>query len=208
MKVTKGHPVARALVCAGIAAAVIAPALFSAPASAEAITRTQIVARAKKWVDKKVPYSQSRYHRGYRQDCSGFVSMAWRLNRSYTSWTLSSRARRVPISELKPGDVVWKPGHVSVFGGWKNKRKRTYIALEQTTWGSHAKKRVRTIPSNAKGLRYKRLTPKKRVAVRTVSASSVTPTVGAIAAAEITAALAKSDDGTTGTAGVASISAY
>lgn len=182
MKVRSVRLVGRAFSRAALAVAILS-ATFVAPVSAGAITRSEIIARSKKWVAKRVPYSQSRYYRGYRQDCSGFVSMAWNLKRSYTSRTLSSRAHRVAISNLKPGDVVWKPGHVSIFGGWKNKRKRTYYALEQTTWGSHAKKRVRTIPRNAKGLRRDGL---KRPARRVASApATVSPTAGAIASAAL-----------------------
>lgn len=183
MKVRTVRLIGRAFSRAALAVAILS-ATFVVPVSAGAITRSEIIARSKKWVAKRVPYSQSRYYRGYRQDCSGFVSMAWNLKRSYTSRTISSRARRVAISKLKPGDVVWKPGHVSIFGGWKNKRKRTYYALEQTTWGSHAKKRVRAIPRNAKGLRRDGLKrPVRRVA--SAPAPAVTPTVGAIASAAL-----------------------
>lgn len=165
-----GHPVARALVRVGIAVAILVPALLLAPASAQAITRTQVLTRAKTWVAKRVPYSQSRYHRGYRQDCSGFVSMSWSLGRSYSTRTISARARRIPISRLQPGDAVLQPGHVSIFGGWKNKRRREYYALEQTTWGSHAKRRVRVARGNAKGLRRRGIVTKPTV--RTVSLSA------------------------------------
>jgi hypothetical protein len=127
--------------------------IFVQPASA--LTRQQVLSRANVWVAQRVGYSQHSYFRGYRRDCSGFVSMAWRLGTSYSTRTISARARRIPISSLKPGDAVLKRGHVSLFGGWKNKRKRQYIAIEQTTWGSHAKRHVRTIPARAVGLRLK-----------------------------------------------------
>jgi hypothetical protein len=61
---------------------------------------------------------------------------------------------------------VLKRGHVSLFGGWKNKQARTYYALEQTTWGSHAKKRVRKMPRGAKALRYKKISNPRRVAAK------------------------------------------
>ena len=141
-----------------------ATALYWAPtpAPAHAITRDTIIERANSWVKKKVRYSQRSHYRGYRRDCSGFVSMAWKLKRSYTTRTISSRAKRIPVKALKPGDAVLTRGHVTIFGGWKSKKARTYYALEQTTWGSHAKKRVRKIPRNAKALRYKKLTEKKK----------------------------------------------
>lgn len=157
VKVLRGRYVTRAILRAGIAAVIASTAFVSAPLQAGAITRSQVVTRAKSWVKKRVPYSQSRYFRGYRQDCSGFVSMAWGLGRSYTTRSIASRARRVRTASIRPGDAVLVPGHVSLFGGWKNRRKRQYIALEQTTWGSHAKRHVRTMPRGAKLLRRRGL---------------------------------------------------
>ena len=152
-------------------------ASLSAPAQAHAITRAKILKRSNHWVKKRVPYSQGGYYKGYRRDCSGFVSMSWRLKKSYSTRTISKRAKRIKISSLKPGDAVLKPGHVSIFGGWKNKRKRTYYALEETTWGSHAKKRVRKIPRGAKALRRKGLTsPKKRRIVAAKPRPALPPT--------------------------------
>ena len=140
---------------------------LSAPAPASAITRQKILKRANHWVKKRVPYSQHGTYRGYRRDCSGFVSMSWKLGKSYSTSNISRRAKRIKVSSLKPGDAVLIPGrHVSIFGGWKNKRKRTYYALEETTWGSHAKKRVRKIPHGARALRRKGVTaPKRRIYV-------------------------------------------
>ncbi len=152
----------RSIVSAALIVAFAATLTFGAPAQASAITRSQIIKRSTVWVKKRIPYSQSRTYKGYRRDCSGFVSMAWGLKRSYTTRTISSRAKRIKVRSLKPGDAVLSPGHVSIFGGWKNKKARTYYAYEETTWGSHAKKRVRTIPRNAKALRYKKLTPPRK----------------------------------------------
>jgi hypothetical protein len=169
VKVRTLAPSVRALLSATLVVAFMATLSFSAPEPASAITRATVIKRGKVWVSKRISYSQSRTYRGYRRDCSGFVSMAWRLNRSYSTRTIASRARRIKITSLKPGDAVLVPGHVSLFAGWKNKRARTYWALEQTTWGSHAKKRVRKIPRGAKALRYKRLTTPKKVAARAPS---------------------------------------
>jgi len=170
---------------AGIVVMIMTTALVSAPLEAGAITRSQVMKRAKSWVAKRVPYSQSSYHAGYRQDCSGFVSMSWKLGKSYTSRTISSRAKRIKMSSLKPGDAVLIPGHVSIFGGWKNKKKRQYYAYEETTWGSHAKKRVRTIASNATFLRRKGIkssAPKKATAASAVTTPTLTPPTLAVAA--------------------------
>ncbi|MBD3550595.1 hypothetical protein H4F94_00105, partial [Streptomyces sp. SP18CM02] len=49
----------------------------SAGSSGRTTTRAEILARAQRWVTAKVPYSMEKYWSdGYRQDCSGFVSMA------------------------------------------------------------------------------------------------------------------------------------
>lgn len=167
MKVTKIVSAARAFVSAGLAVTILVSGIMSAPVSAGAITRKQVVKRANAWVKKRVPYSQSRHHRGYRQDCSGFVSMAWKLKKSYTTRTISSKAKRISRKALQPGDAVLIPGHISIFAGWKNRKKGTYYALEETRPGSHAKRQVRKIPRGAKFLRRKGL--------RTVIAKATAP---------------------------------
>lgn len=132
---------------------VLAIAVHAAPASA--ITRAQVLARANHWIKKRVQYSQSSYYDGYRQDCSGFVSMAWRLHGSYTSSDIGSRAKRIKWSRLKPGDAVRRPGHVEIFDGWKNKRRRQYWALEESTWGEPALRRVKTFKGGYTALRLR-----------------------------------------------------
>jgi hypothetical protein len=88
------------------------------------------------------------------------------------------------IKSLEPGDAVLTRGHVTIFGGWKNKSRRAYWALEQTTWGSHAKKRVKRIPRGVKALRRKNLTAPKKMAVakptpKPTTTSVVAPGTGA-----------------------------
>ena len=163
MKVRYGFTGLRARASALSATALAAASLLLAPVQAHAISRDTVIDRAERWISKKVPYSQSRFHEGYRQDCSGFVSMAWKLERSYTSSTIADRGTRIPFSKLKPGDAIVRPGrHVSLFGGWKDKKNRTFWALEETTWGSHAKRRVRSIPAGAFALRRDGIKPAPR----------------------------------------------
>ncbi|MGY0462749.1 peptidoglycan-binding protein [Kitasatospora sp. cg17-2] len=118
-------------------------------AAAQPVTRASIIERAQRWVDQKVPYSMSRYWSdGYRQDCSGFVSMAWGLGSSQTTWTLPDFAERITKAELQPGDVLIhndpasprSGSHVTVFGGWTDSARTRYVAYEQTSPG--ATKRV------------------------------------------------------------------
>ncbi len=147
---------------------------FTAPA--HAITRKTVMKRANHWIKKKVKYSQSSYYRGYRRDCSGFVSMAWKLKKSYTSSTIRSKAKRISWRKLKRGDAVRRPGHVEVFGGWKNKKKRQYWALEESTWGKPAMRRVKTFKRGYSALRYKGIT-KPKTKRRTSTPAPVAPGV-------------------------------
>ncbi|MDY0812486.1 peptidoglycan-binding protein [Kitasatospora purpeofusca] len=114
-------------------------------AAAQPVTRASIIERAQRWVDQKVPYSMSRYWSdGYRQDCSGFVSMAWGLGSSQTTWTLPDFAERITKAELQPGDVLIhndpasprSGSHVTVFGGWTDSARTRYTAYEQTSPGA------------------------------------------------------------------------
>ena len=123
--------------------------------SASAITRSAVIKRANHWVVKKVPYSQRGYFQGYRRDCSGFVSMAWKLKTSYTSRSIGAVAKRISKSKMRPGDAVHTPGHVAIFGGWANKSRTRYVAYEESGRGKPALKRVRNWRSSAKGLRYR-----------------------------------------------------
>lgn len=150
----------RALASLAVVAALAAATSFAlpqqasaAPRRAKTITRSEVMTRAHKWVKHRVPYSQRGYHQGYRQDCSGFVSMAWRTGRSYSSRTIDNVAYRVARSNAKPGDAVLTPGHVAIFGGWKNKKARTYYAYEARSWGKPAARSVRKMKHRAKVLR-------------------------------------------------------
>lgn len=146
----------------------ITMAVNTAPASA--ITRDQVLKRANTWVKKRVRYSQSGYYGGYRRDCSGMVSMAWGLKSSYTSSTLRSRATRVSKKNLKPGDAVHSPGHVSVFVGWANKKKTRYRVMEQSGSGKPALKRTRTWRRGSKGLRLRGIEENSPVLIASASA--------------------------------------
>lgn len=55
-----------------------------------------------------------------RFDCSGLTSVAWR-EAGVTVYPQSLVQRRtvpsVPLSEVQPGDILWKPGHVQLYAG-------------------------------------------------------------------------------------------
>ncbi|MFJ6565964.1 peptidoglycan-binding protein [Streptomyces sp. NPDC091292] len=117
------------------------PGASSAPVRTPLITRTEIINRAKGWIEAKVPYSMTKYWTdGYRQDCSGFVSMAWGLAQNEWTGSLGAYGVRITKDELEPGDMLLfhnpsnpeKGSHVTIFGGWTDYTRNYYIAYEQT----------------------------------------------------------------------------
>lgn len=145
-------------------ASLVVAALLALPSFAHALTRDQVIARGKVWVDKNVPYSQSRYatvagvlipstdpaasSKGYRTDCSGFVSMCLGLVRSdgvtpmsYDTAGLPGPLDKITRGALQPGDVVLRPknpsagigGHTVIFVRWDDAAQGTYLAYEESS---------------------------------------------------------------------------
>jgi hypothetical protein len=117
------------------------PARPEAGGELPATTRAAIINRAKKWVASRVPYSMSEYWAdGYRQDCSGFVSMAWNLPGNEGTGSLNTFGVRISRDQLQPGDILLfhnpadpeKGSHVVLFGGWSDYTHTYYLAYEQT----------------------------------------------------------------------------
>ncbi|MFJ8883701.1 peptidoglycan-binding protein [Streptomyces sp. NPDC102402] len=114
----------------------------AAPGTAQrTTTRTEIINRAKKWVTAKVPYDMAAYWSdGYRQDCSGFVSMAWDLGSNEWTGSLATFGTKIARADLEPGDILLfhnladpaVGSHVTVFGGWSDHTHSQYLAYEQT----------------------------------------------------------------------------
>ncbi|MGW6295843.1 peptidoglycan-binding protein [Streptomyces sp. NPDC055058] len=113
----------------------------AAPVKTPATTRADIINRAKKWVTAKVPYSMTSYWSdGYRQDCSGYVSMAWNLAGNEWTGSLGNYADKITKDELQPGDMLLfhnqsdphAGSHVVLFGGWTDHTRTYYVAYEQT----------------------------------------------------------------------------
>ncbi|MFD7386836.1 peptidoglycan-binding protein [Streptomyces sp. NPDC059852] len=116
-----------------------APAAPAAATETPSTTRTEIINRAKKWVAAKVPYSMSKFWSdGYRQDCSGFVSMAWSLPGNEWTGSLAQYGVRIKKEDLQPGDILLfhnpadpqKGSHVVIFGGWTDHTHSSYVAYE------------------------------------------------------------------------------
>lgn len=122
------------------------------------VSRNEVLDRARYWSNKKVPYSMGAYTndpngKSYRTDCSGLVSMALHLDKSYSTVTLPEVVRPIPKHELKPGDIVGNlgpgtggaGGHVMVFNGWTDASMTKFRVIEETppaatesvkTWGA------------------------------------------------------------------------
>ncbi|MFD5146604.1 hypothetical protein [Streptomyces sp. NPDC058401] len=108
------------------------------------VTRSQAISRAQVWVDQRVPYStngleapyswwaDSKTGGRYRQDCSGFVSMAWQLNSSRTTLTLPAVSEKINKTDLKPGDVLNSNDHVVLFAGWRDKAAGTFNYYQES----------------------------------------------------------------------------
>ncbi|MCX5140454.1 MULTISPECIES: peptidoglycan-binding protein [unclassified Streptomyces] len=117
------------------------PASQTAAPALRKTTRADIINRAKKWVAAQVPYSMEKYWSdGYRQDCSGYVSMAWNLAGNEWTGSLATYGTRIAREDLQPGDILLfhnpadpaKGSHVTIFGGWTDYTHTHYTAYEQT----------------------------------------------------------------------------
>lgn len=139
----------------GLITAFFALVLVGAPAAAAApeaqISRDELLQRAATWLTAnngvQVPYSMTEYWTdGYRQDCSGFVSMAALLGKENprggpNTVVLATAEHTTPIevADLRPGDLlidpVDEPGddfrHVVIFEKWTTADRSQYMAYEQ-----------------------------------------------------------------------------
>ncbi|MEV4628060.1 VCBS repeat-containing protein [Micromonospora sp. NPDC049523] len=134
--------VARVVAGAALGVLTIGAGTLVATAPAQASTlngpigRDEIIDRAQNWVDRDITYTQTgtwasdpEGSHTYRRDCSGLVSMAWHLSRSYVTddfrgdnamWdTLGS------LHDFQPGDAMVRSGHIELFSHWKNRNDHT-----------------------------------------------------------------------------------
>lgn len=133
------------------------------------VTRTEIIERGRDWVRRRIPYSMENFTDGWRRDCSGFVSMCWRLDRNY--WTGNLHLAGEPLrgnADLQPGDMLLfhntrnphSGSHVVLFVRWN--RPGDPVILEQTGAGGG---RPREIAWSATGRRnlssYKPFRPRR-----------------------------------------------
>ncbi|MFB4313862.1 hypothetical protein [Actinomadura sp. 21ATH] len=133
--------------------------------------RSEVIARARTWrphTDRRIPYSQSDYHDGYRTDCSGYVAMALDLPKpgpNTVGLTSSRYTERIKMSELKKGDLVMDAEgtnttrHVVIFEKWADEDRTSYWAYEQRgRYGTDHRTRDYGLDS---GSEYKAYRPKK-----------------------------------------------
>jgi len=112
------------------------------------VSRSTSISRAKVWVSNHVPYNQQGHYQGYREDCSGYVSMAWELGKpGLTTFTLPTVSHRISKEQLQPGDVLLDvQEHVVIFNGWADSSHSQYHAMEETRPGEGTVARVTPYP--------------------------------------------------------------
>lgn len=114
--------------------------------------RKRALERGFRWYDRNVQYSQTGYFEGYRRDCSGFVSMAWELGRSYTTYTFMRGSAPTDFlssyDSLLPGDALVMRangrGHMVMFAGWNDSGKTSACVLEEASTALDMEFRART----------------------------------------------------------------
>ena len=144
----------------------------SNPGNNTSAARQQVLQRAATWLTANgggpVPYSQSSNFQGYRQDCSGYVSMALGLGKpglNTVGLAQPSVTKRISLSELKPGDLLIDANgtnntrHVVIFEKWDNAQRTSYTAYEQT--GSGDRTRHRSLSYGLQADDYKPYRPLK-----------------------------------------------
>lgn len=118
------------------------------------ISRGTVINRAMIWVNEHQFYSQAyadayngtgqNLQHKWRRDCSGFVSMAWRIkgtaenNYGRNTGTLPAIAPAIPYSSLLRGDILNDPdggpgysAHVVMFDGWVGAVGGDFFIIEE-----------------------------------------------------------------------------
>ncbi|MBM6401907.1 hypothetical protein [Phycicoccus sonneratiae] len=122
-------------------AILLAPAAEAAPG--DPIKRSDVMDRARNWVNRNVQYDQKATAGGpdgvyrWRTDCSGFVSMALKLGPTgigcpnTTSLAGSTHSTGIAKADLKAGDYLVRSGvHCVLFQMWGNAAKTTLWVFE------------------------------------------------------------------------------
>jgi len=117
-------------------------------AASATVSRSEVLRRARSWVDVNVKYTQynhySNQYGDYRMDCSGFISMAWGLQPSgmaaATTRTLQNYGTWLnSLDDLLPGDAINDyNSHVVLFVSWADAGHTIANVYEQTSYGGPA----------------------------------------------------------------------
>ncbi|MCP2167358.1 C40 family peptidase [Goodfellowiella coeruleoviolacea] len=110
------------------------------------LTRDDILTRGRSWLDERVPYSQTASHTNqygtYRQDCSGYVSMAWGLKVVRWTGNIMEVATRIDKKDLLPGDALWvhtsSHQHMGLFVRWADAARTQPVVWEERHSGTVA----------------------------------------------------------------------
>jgi hypothetical protein len=128
------------------------------------ISRAEIIARARSWAAVPRRYSQEDCDpvTGYRLDCSGFTSMAWRLDPpGPTTVDLPDLCELIDPGDLRAGDAVMlggpgtdgDAGHAIIFDAWVGRNRAWFSAYEQVSAGTVH--HVRAFPDSPPYLAYR-----------------------------------------------------
>lgn len=135
------------------------------------ITRAEILRRSTSiWPKQGVPYSMATLHQpdGYRQDCSGYVSLCWAIPHSTpgswggmntVSFVVNGLMKEIPQSELRPGDAIGKcgPGTAGADGHimlWVGRSGAYHIIREQAGGVRGWRERTVSWPTGYKAYRF------------------------------------------------------
>jgi len=92
---------------------------FLCAAVSACVNRADVIAKGMEWVNAHVPYSQTGSHEGYRTDCSGFASCAWKLAKpgiTTGQFVPNKVCVQTTKDKLERGDLILAPNHhVAIF---------------------------------------------------------------------------------------------
>ena len=129
-------------------------AVCAQSASYPTITREEIIARAASWLNHNIRYSQQSWNlvdpgsgTRYRQDCSGYVSYAWRGSQRWTTVQLGQDlvTHAIEKDDLRIGDIInnkapGNAGHVVIFHRWENDQRTEYWGYDFSPAGIQYRK--------------------------------------------------------------------
>ena len=121
-----------------VPAATLSTVAIASPAQAAYlgnIIRADVMERARNWYNRNIQYNggsratdiEGRHT--YRQDCSGFVSMAWHsATPGRSTRTLPDICTEINWGQLKPGDIVNSyDNHCMLFHKWATRSGYIWI---------------------------------------------------------------------------------